>query len=703
MARGVYPLPFQPLVIGLQPGRQASRNAERRSKIDMAKKLSREEFLRNLDDSGLFSPEELRSALAALPNPQEADGDTLAARLIGAGKLTLFQAKAVRERRFEELTIGNYQVLDRLGQGGMGTVYKALHRRMKRVVAIKVLSKSADQSDKFVQRFQREVEAVARLSHPNIVLAHDADEASVGHFLVMEFVDGQDLASIVQQRGPLPISEAVECTVQAGRALDYAHKQGIIHRDIKPANLMRDVSGVVKVADLGLARFSDQLEANAKEMSALTQAGTIMGTADFMSPEQAMGATDIDHRTDIYSLGCTLHYLLLGRPPYEGPTLMAILLKHREGAIPSLCAARAEVPPALDQVFQRMAAKKPADRFATMAEAVQALESLPVAAEQPAQAMALHSATVAFTPLADAGPSRIQEGIGPARQPEGTIADASRGLADTAANQTIDVSPPAKPSASGAIILLVEPSRVQAAIIRKYLQEIGFSEVAIVPSGQKALEVSRATAPQLVISTMQLEDMTGAELALKMRAEIPAAPSGFVLITTQAEADATIVESEAGNAVQLAKPFNRDQLAQALAAASRSPVPVQGKKRTTPFSDLRVLIVDDSAPARMHIRGVLQGLGFTQFAEAADGARAVAALAGGTFDLIVTDYNMPYMDGRGLVGYLKQNPATASVPIIIVTTETDAGRLEPVRQLGVTICDKSFQRDAVRAILDQLL
>src|SRR5215469_5530795 len=163
-------------------------------------RLSQEDFLRNLRDSGLLSLEEIEAALHALPETQPPDGETTARQLIEAGKLTSFQAEAVGERQFQQLTIGNYQVLDHLGAGGMGTVYKARHRRMKRVVAIKVLSKSADQTDKFVQRFQREVEAVARLTHPNIVLAHDADESEVGHFLVMEFVDGKDLASIVEQR-----------------------------------------------------------------------------------------------------------------------------------------------------------------------------------------------------------------------------------------------------------------------------------------------------------------------------------------------------------------------------------------------------------------------------------------------------------------------------------------------------------------------
>src|SRR5262245_60039331 len=185
----------------------------------MVKRLSRDQFLRNLSDSGLFSQEEIEATLRAQSGPQEVDGEAVAQRLIAAGKLTPFQAAAVRERHFDELRIGNYLVLDRLGAGGMGTVYKARHRRMKRVVAIKVLTRSVCQSDRFVQRFQREVEAVARLSHPNIVMAHDADEADVGHFLVMEFVNGRDLDAAVQARGPLPVPEAVGCTLQAARAL----------------------------------------------------------------------------------------------------------------------------------------------------------------------------------------------------------------------------------------------------------------------------------------------------------------------------------------------------------------------------------------------------------------------------------------------------------------------------------------------------
>src|SRR5215471_6219626 len=169
----------------------------------------------------------------------------------------------------------------------MGTVFKARHRRMKRVVALKVLSREVAASGKFADRFQREVETVARLSHPNIVMAFDADESEAGPFLVMEFVNGRDLATRVQATGPLSLRDAVDCTLQAARGLAYAHSQGIVHRDIKPANLLQDVGGVVKVADLGLARLNEAASQSAETAGSLTQAGSVVGTVDYMPPEQA--------------------------------------------------------------------------------------------------------------------------------------------------------------------------------------------------------------------------------------------------------------------------------------------------------------------------------------------------------------------------------------------------------------------------------
>ncbi|HYT93186.1 MAG TPA: serine/threonine-protein kinase, partial [Gemmataceae bacterium] len=275
--------------------------------------LTRQELLHSLQEAKLLSPEDFERAGAI--EPAVADGKSLARALVAAGLLTSYQAELILNRRFEKLRIANYDVLDKLGVGGMGTVFKARHRRMKRIVALKVLARSLNKDRTFVQRFQREVETIAQLSHPNIVMAYDADEAKAGHFLVMEFVNGPDLATIVQQRGPLSVAEAVDCALQTARGLEYVHARNMIHRDIKPANLLRDVSGAVKVTDLGLARLSSGAPNGIIGSTGLTQAGGILGTADYMPPEQALDPSGIDHRADIYSLGATLHFLLTGLPP----------------------------------------------------------------------------------------------------------------------------------------------------------------------------------------------------------------------------------------------------------------------------------------------------------------------------------------------------------------------------------------------------
>jgi serine/threonine protein kinase len=634
----------------------------------MATRLAREELLKNLADSGLFSPAEIDAALAGLVGPQ-ADGEQALQALITSGKLTPFQAVAVVQRQFEQLHLGKYQVLDRLGAGGMGTVFKARHRSMKRIVAIKVLSRSVAESEQFVKRFQREVEAVAQLSHPNVVMAYDADEAEAGHFLVMEFVNGRDLASEVQKRGRLGVHEAIDCIVQAARGLEYAHGQGIIHRDIKPANLLHDVHGVVKVADLGLARINNQPGQATEGQSALTQAGSIMGTVDFMSPEQALGLTDIDHRCDIYSLGCTFYYLLLGRPPYQGQTYMAILLQHREGPIPSLSAARCDVPPSVDAVFRRMVAKRPQDRFATMAEVIAALQPL------------------ATAPLPPAKPP----------QPE-----------PVSFTQTVDLSPAAipasadKPATAATSVLLVEPSRAQQVIIRKYLQALGLSDVATAPNGAKALEMARQSPPRVVISALHLADMTGMQLAQKMWAEGPLASAGFVLVSSQTDVQEAELRSHGGKLVFLPKPFDQEHLRQAVAAVSgpaEQSVPPSGpagKRR-------RVLVVDDSPAARRYIRSVLTGLGVSDIVEATDGREAMTLVEKGGFDLVVTDYNMPQVNGRELVEFLRTRSSAPAIPVIVVTTETDRAKLNAIRQLGVSaICDKSFDPDIVGAVLESL-
>jgi serine/threonine protein kinase len=303
--------------------------------------------------------------------------DRLAAELIRLGKLTKYQAAAIRQGKTKGLVIGNYVVLDKIGSGGMGLVLKARHRQLQRTVALKLLPPSISRDRAAVIRFRREVAAVANLRHPNIVAALDAGETGGLLFLVMELVDGKDLARIVREKGPLPVSQAVDCIIQAARGLMEAHSRGIVHRDIKPANLLLDRSGTVKVLDLGLARVSqgqDLLTSESSELN-LTVSGSFVGTVDYMSPEQAYDPRLADCRSDIYSLGCTLHYLLTAKPPFGGQTFMERLLAHRERPIPALSRTRDDIPTPVNDAFRKLLAKSPEARPQSMANVVDLLQA----------------------------------------------------------------------------------------------------------------------------------------------------------------------------------------------------------------------------------------------------------------------------------------------------------------------------------------
>jgi len=271
---------------------------------------------------------------------------------------------------------GEYLLLDQLGSGATGQVFKAKHRTLGRIVALKTLSAEAVKSQERVERFRRKVKILARLDHPNLVTAYDAGEREGTHYLIMEYVDGWNLATLVRQHGPLPVDHGVNYVMQAAVGLGYAHSEGIYHRNVKPSNLLVDRQGIVKVIGLGLARVDfDALPDEASIGPELTASGSVMGTSDYMAPEQAVDSRQVDHRADIYSLGCTLCALLTGHPPYPAQSPMQKIVAHRKHPIPSLQTLRPDVPTLLDVAFQKMLAKRPDDRQQSMNEVVAALQN----------------------------------------------------------------------------------------------------------------------------------------------------------------------------------------------------------------------------------------------------------------------------------------------------------------------------------------
>ena len=237
----------------------------------------------------------------------------LARKMVATGKLTEYQAAVVLEQRSDPLLIDRYIILNVLGSGGMGRVFKALHKPMERFVALKVLRADAIDSPERVERFHREVKAAARLTHPNIVTAHDGDESAGIQFLVMEYIEGLNLAQLVKRHGPLPAADACELVRQAALGLQAVHEAGLVHRDIKPSNLMLTPAAEVKIFDLGLALIQD---VHAPASTELTSTNQIMGTLGYLAPEQCSDPHNVDIRADIYSVAATLYNLLAGEAPF---------------------------------------------------------------------------------------------------------------------------------------------------------------------------------------------------------------------------------------------------------------------------------------------------------------------------------------------------------------------------------------------------
>ena len=265
----------------------------------------------------------------------------------------------------------DYRLVAKLSEGGMGAVFRAIHTRLGKTVAVKVLRAERSRDPVSLARFLREIQLVGTLEHPNLVRALDARELKGRHILVMEFLEGIDLRHLLDRQGPLPIPESCEAIRQACMGLEYASRRhGLVHRDVKPSNLMLTSEGCVKVLDLGLALAADEVN-----MADFTRGQLIVGTIDYMAPEQWLDSEAVDSRADVYSLGCTLYHVLTGRPPYgeEGDSAAQTMWGHFNAPLPRLGDARPDAPATLDGIIGRLLAKQPQDRFPTPGDVATAL------------------------------------------------------------------------------------------------------------------------------------------------------------------------------------------------------------------------------------------------------------------------------------------------------------------------------------------
>jgi len=338
-----------------------------------------------LRDAGLLKPYQI-DALPTLGLGRCGEARALARVLVQRGWLTVFQANQVLAGRGAELAIGPYRILDRLGQGGLSQVFKAVHAEHEWIVALKVIKPEALANHEGRQQFLQEMEAMARLEHANIVQFCDVDQAGETFYFAMEYVEGIDLGKHVGLGGPLSVVEACDYIRQAALGLQHAHERNLVHRDIKPVNLFlthpRPLggmpeekprgSGTIKILDWGLASLRTPRSLTGMQLLEHLATGVI-GTADYMSPEQARNAQTVDVRGDIYSLGCTFYYLLTGRAPFPEGTLMQKLIAHQHSEPSPVDAFREDTPSGVTAILRRMIAKQPEHRFQTPAAAALAL------------------------------------------------------------------------------------------------------------------------------------------------------------------------------------------------------------------------------------------------------------------------------------------------------------------------------------------
>lgn len=497
-------------------------------------------LLQDLRDRTLILPEDWE-ALAPATREELArcrDVESLLTQLIQLRLLTEYQSARIRTGKSFGLILGNYRVLDRLGSGGLGIIYKGEHTRMRRLVAIKVLTLSQGHDSQLLWRFLTEIRAVAQLQHPNIVGAMDAGEvsgtdpdAAMLHYFVMEYIRGKNLQEIVKEQGPLAPTQACDLIYQVASALAEAHKQNLVHRDIKPSNIRITPEQQAKLLEFGLARQFGNRQ---------TESGSVLGTIDFSAPEQIQDSRIVDIRADIYSLGAIFFWCLTGKKPFVPQGNFAQYVAYRlTQPAPSVRACRPEIPAELDAVISRMMALNPDDRYPTPQTVMRALLNF----LRPEARSSLFVATGANT--AD-GTLRVMP----------ALPNAERGLVNGGTGPHLHQ------------VLIVDDESYIRNVCRCALQSEGVQcdEAA---NGALALESVHHKRYDLVLLDVDMPEMTGLEVCRQLREQPPSAHLKIVMFSGRSTSDELAQMMMAGADDYLTKPFSVIQLRARIKSALR--------------------------------------------------------------------------------------------------------------------------------------
>lgn len=463
-------------------------------------------FLESLRKSGLVEEAVLDAALSKYTGTTE-EPIKIAEYLIQSKLITSFQAKSILAGRYKGLVIGAYRVLDKIGAGGMGIVYLAEHEKLQRRVAIKILPEDKTKDKLALERFYREARAAAALDHPNIVKAFDVSEQNGMHYLVMEYIDGNNLQKYVDTKGPLPWKTAINILIQSCKGLQHASERNMVHRDIKPANILVDKSGQVKILDLGLARSFQISQDNLTQD--LSDGSDVMGSIDYIAPEQAIANNAVDVRADIYSLGATFYTLVTGKPPVDGTTAQK-LLQHQMQMPTPISRLRPEIPESLNNVIFKMMAKRPEYRYTTPNEVIAALtpflgnnsQSIPVMAGTQLNTAPLSPVTGGI--LRQSG---VIQPTGPLRGPSGNISSHSTKIEAKGATSRVKV-PPTKLT-------------LDSNLSPRTLMIVGGVAAILIPIVTMIIIYSGSTKKAVNLDPSILRTITGAKHTLKANAKFP--------------------------------------------------------------------------------------------------------------------------------------------------------------------------------------